>query len=211
MLTLLDPDIQHYAHEHTTPSGALFDELRKVTLADTELPQMQVGRIEGQLLTLLARLAQAKNAVEIGTFTGYSSLHIAMGLSDDGTLITCDIDEDTTAIARKFWAQSPAGKKIQLRLGPALDTLKTINGPLDLAFIDADKENYTNYWEALVPKMRPGGVIIADNVLWSGKVLNPQESSDKAIVEFNTHVANDSRVEQVMLSVRDGITLARVL
>jgi len=211
MLTLLDPAIEHYAHEHSTPSGALFDELRKVTLAETELPQMQVGRIEGQLLTLITRLTRATLAVEIGTFTGYSSLHIAMGLEPDGRLITCDIDDETTKIARRFWAQSPVGDKIKLELGPALDTLAGISGPIDLAFIDADKENYTNYWDILVPKMRKGGVIIADNVLWSGKVLDPQETSDKAIVEFNDHVANDPRVDQVMLSVRDGITLARII
>ena len=211
MLTLLDPAIEQYAHEHSTPSGELFDELRKVTLADTELPQMQVGRIEGRLLTLIARLTGTKRAVEIGTFTGYSSLHIAMGLEDNGTLITCDIDEETTAIARRFWAQSPVGDKIHLKIGPALQTLRDLNGPIDFAFIDADKENYTNYWEALVPLMRSGGVIIADNVLWSGKVLAPQEESDKAIVEFNHHVKNDSRVEQVMLTVRDGITIARVI
>ena len=210
MLSLLDPQIEAYAYDHTTPSGALFDELRQVTLAETELPQMQVGRIEGQLLTLLVRLTRAKVAVEVGTFTGYSSLHIAEGLQDDGVLITCDIDEETTAIAKRFWSQSPVGSRIELRIAPAAQTLDTLDHRIDFAFIDADKENYITYWDLLVPRMRPGGLIVADNVLWSGKVLAPVEESDRAINAFNAHVRQDTRVEQVMLTVRDGITLARV-
>lgn len=210
MLTLLDKNIEAYAYEHTTPSGELFDDLREVTLAETDMPQMQVGRIEGQLLTLLTRLCRATFAVEIGTFTGYSSLHIAQGLRDGGKLITCDIDAHATSIARRFWSRSSAGERIELRLAPAVDTLATIGQSIDLAFIDADKENYITYWDLLVPKMTKGGLIIADNVLWSGKVLKPQEASDQAIVDFNAHVRADVRVEHVMLTVRDGIMLSRV-
>ena len=172
---------------------------------------MQVGPIEGRLLMLLVKLCSAKRAVEIGTFTGYSSLNIAEGLPDDGTLIACDIDPVATAVAQRYWDESPWGHKIELRVGAALDTLSAIEGPIDFAFIDADKENYVAYWDALLPKMRSGGLIVADNVLWSGRVLEPEDETDFAIVAFNAHVAADARVEQVMLSVRDGVTIARKL
>jgi caffeoyl-CoA O-methyltransferase len=134
---------------------------------------------------------------------------MAMGLPDDGRVITCDIDPDVTRIAREFWARSPHGHKIELRMGAALDTIRALDGPIDLAFIDADKSNYIKYWDAVVTKVRPGGLILADNVLWSAKVLRPKEPNDYAIVAFNRHVRQDDRVELVMLTVRDGITLAR--
>ena len=151
----------------------------------------------------------AKRAVEIGTFTGYSALSIAEGLPDDGRLTCCDVSEEWTAIARRYWALAPWGHKIELRLAPALETLGQLEGPIDFAFVDADKSNYVNYWEALLPKMCAGGLIVADNVLWSGTVLAPDTESARAIAEFNRYVAADDRVEQVMLTVRDGITIAR--
>ena len=209
MLSLVDDAIEAYAAAHSAPVSALHERLRAETLAGTTLPQMQVGPVEGRLLMLLARIAGARRAVEVGTFTGCSALHIAEGLADDGHLITCDIDPVNTAIARRFWAESPYGHKIELRLGPALDTLAAIEGPIDFAFIDADKPGYIAYWEALVPKLRPGGVLVADNVLWSGKVLDPQDDSTRAIVAFNDHVDADVRMDHVMLTVRDGVTIAR--
>ena len=209
MFDIVSPQIENYCIDRTTAVPALYERLRDETIRDTDLPQMQVGPLEGRLLMLLARLTNAKLAVEIGTFTGYSSLNIAEGMADDGKLIACDKSDEWTSIARRYWAEAPWGHKIELRLGDALETVKAIDGPIDLVFIDADKVNYINYWEALVPKVRPGGLIVADNVLWSGRVLAPQSESDKALVAFSDHVVADDRVEQVMLTVRDGVTVAR--
>jgi caffeoyl-CoA O-methyltransferase len=169
---------------------------------------MMVGATEGRLLTILARLCNTRLAVEIGTFTGYSALCIAEGIADDGKLVTCDIDPDAVAIAQRYFAESLYGHKIELKLGPALESLDTLEPLIDFAFIDGDKENYPAYWEKLVPMMRTGGLIVVDNVLWSGKALNPVEPSDWGISELNARVVKDERVEAVMLSVRDGITVA---
>ncbi len=169
---------------------------------------MQVGHLEGSFLYLLAKLARAKRILEIGTFTGYSALAMAEALPPGGRLITCDIDSVATGIARRFWKKSPHGKKIELRLGPALATLPRIKGPFDLVFIDADKENYQRYWNLCVPKVRRGGLLVADNVLWSGRVLRPTDRITRAIAAFSRFVDSDRRVESVMLPVRDGITLA---
>lgn len=209
---LVDKALEDYAVGATTPASPLHQRLALETWDSMDCPQMQVGAIEGRLLTLLVRLCGARRAVEIGTFTGYSSLHIAEGLGTDGRLITCDIDPVATSVARRHWDQSPWGERIELRLGAALDTLAALDGPIDFAFIDADKPNYIAYWEALLPKMPSGGVLVADNVLWSGRVLDPPEEhseSTAGIVAFNAHVAADERVEQVLLTVRDGVTIAR--
>jgi caffeoyl-CoA O-methyltransferase len=207
-LTLVPPEIEQYAQAHTEPPGPLFEELRETTYARMASPHMQVGRLEGTFLRLLVKLARARRVVEVGTFTGYSALMMAEGLPEDGELITCDINPEAAEVARGFFARSPHGKKIQLRLGPALETLKTLAGPIDLAFIDADKGNYSAYYDALVPLLRPGGLLVADNTLWSGRVLNPQQPDDNAIVAFNAKVAGDARVEKVRLTVRDGMMLA---
>ena len=207
-ITLVPKVLEEYALNHSTPESVLFRELAKETYAKTRAPQMQVGPLEGGLLRLLARLLHAKRILEIGTFTGYSALCLAEGMAEEGQLTTCDVDPVATGIAQKYWDKSPHGKKITLKLKPALETLKTLEGPLDLVFIDADKENYIHYWEASLPKVRAGGLLVADNVLWSGRVLNPQDASDFGIVQFNEHVKNDRRVEVVMCTLRDGITLA---
>lgn len=209
MLSLVDDALEAYATAHTTPGTAVHEHLREATLSQTDLPQMQVGPVEGRFLTILTRLCRAQLAVEVGTFTGYSGLHIAEGLADGGRLITCDIDPHATSIAQDHWAQSPWGDRIELRLGPAIETLATLDEPVDLAFIDADKGGYIAYWDALVPKMRTGGLIVVDNVLWSGTVLDPVEPSARAIAAFNEHAAADARMEQVLLTVRDGITVAQ--
>ena len=207
-LTLVPEKIEAYAARHSAPESALFRALARETFRKAKYPQMQVGHLEGQALAMLVRLTRSKRVLEIGTFTGYSSLAMAEALPPGGTLTTLDIDPETTAIARKYWAKSPAGRKITLKIGPALETLKTIRGPLDLVFIDADKHNYVNYWNACVPKVRARGLIVVDNVLWSGRVLNPKDEMDSAIVRCNRHIARDKRVIPVMLSVRDGMTLA---
>lgn len=169
---------------------------------------MQVGHLEGSFLRLLLRIAKARRVLEVGTFTGYSALAMAEGLPPGGRLITCDIDPVVTQIARKTWAKSPHGKKIELRLGHALKTLRKLRGTFDAVFIDADKENYIRYWELCVPKVRRGGILLVDNVLWSGRVLRPKDETDRAIVAFNRYVVSDRRVEAVMLTLRDGVTLA---
>lgn len=207
-LTLVPEAIEEYARAHTEPVSPLFEELRKETYAKMELPQMQVGPIEGTFLRLLVRLIGAKRVLEIGMFTGYSALMMAEGLPQGGELITCEINPKAEEVARRYFAKSPHGKKIKIRMGPALQTIESLAGPLDLAFIDADKENYARYLDAVVPLLRSGGLIVVDNVLWSGRVLKPKDQIDRAIVEFNDRVAKDSRVEKVMLTVRDGITLA---
>ena len=209
MLTLVPEVIEEYALQQTTPVPKLFEELREVTYASMEVPQMQVGALEGTLLQLLVRLSSARRGVEVGMFTGYSTLMMAGGLPDDGELITCEIDPAAEAVARGFFARSPHGKKIDVRMGPALETLAGIDGPIDFAFIDADKGNYSRYYDRLVPLLRAGGWIAADNTLWSGAVLDdpPEDDDTRALVQFSRHVVEDPRVDQVLLTIRDGITL----
>jgi len=205
---IVNPALEAYASRHSSPEPELFRKLARATQAKTALPQMQVGHLEGSFLRLLMRLVRAKRVLEIGTFTGYSALAMAEGLSPGGRLITCDIDPDTTQIAKAYWSQSPHGRKIELRLGPAAETIQRLRGLFDAVFIDADKDNYVRYWQLCVPKVRRGGILLADNVLWGGRVLDPKDRSDHAIVAFNRHVAADQRVEAVMLPLRDGLTLA---
>lgn len=208
MLTLVAEALEQYAAEHAAEESPLFQELVKETYATQEAPQMQVGRLEGAVLRLLVRLVGARRVLELGTFTGYSALAMAEGLPEGGELITCDEDPEATAVARRFWARSPHGKKITLKLGKALDTLKTLTGPFDAVFIDADKANYGNYWDACLPLVRPGGLLMADNVLWNGKVVAPDDSMARTIVAFNAKVKADTRVESVILTIRDGLTIA---
>jgi caffeoyl-CoA O-methyltransferase len=202
--------IDAYAASHTTPLPPLLEELQQVTRTRMgQRARMLSGQVEGTLLQLLVSLMGARRVLELGTFTGFSALMMAATLPDDGQLITCDIDPAATAIAREFWAQSPHGRKIELRLGPALDTIKTLEGPFDLIFIDADKPNYLAYYEAVLPLLAPNGVIVVDNVLRGGHVLDPHEPADFATIEFNEHIQRDSRVVHVTLTVRDGIMLIR--
>ncbi len=211
-MTLLPQPLADYVHEHTTPEPEIFARLRAQTYAELSSPQMQVGRVEGTFLKLMVQLTGARRVLEVGTFSGYSALAMASGLPEDGKLITCDIDPVATAVARRYWDESPWGHKIELRLGDARDTLRELANQgerFDLVFIDADKDGYIDYFELALPMLPTGGVLLADNTLWSGKVLEPKEASDHAIVRFNAHVKADPRVEQVLLSVRDGIMMAR--
>jgi caffeoyl-CoA O-methyltransferase len=208
MILFVPEAIQAYADAHSAPEPALLAELARETRETQRDPQMMIGHGQGTLLALFVRLLRARRVLEIGTFTGYSALAMAAALPADGELITCDVDEKATTVARRFWDRSEHGRKIKLRLAPALDTIATLEGPIDLVFIDADKPGYIHYWEATLPLVRPGGAVVADNVLWSGRVLDPKERDDHAIVAFNRHVQQDARVDHVMLPIRDGITLA---
>ncbi len=213
MLPILPPALEDYCAAHSSAPSPLLDELERHTRAHCALSQMLVGPLEGALLKLLVKLTGTRRVLEIGLFTGYSALAMAEALPEDGALTSCDIDAANAAIAQSFFDRSPHGRKITIRLGAARDTLKTFPPELtfDLVFLDADKENYLNYYEAVLPRLKTGGLIVADNVLWSGKVLNPSEKTDEAIVAFNTHVRADPRVEKVMLGVRDGVLLIRKL
>jgi caffeoyl-CoA O-methyltransferase len=207
---IVEPQIEEYAEEHTSPDGDLFERLAEETRAKTTAPQMMVGRIEGQFLATLVRLRGARRILELGTFTGYSSISMASALPPDGSIITCDVDPEATAIARRYMDESGYGDRIEIRLGPAIETIESLDGPFDLVFIDADKPSYKAYYEAVLPLLAENGLVIADNVLWSGRVVEDDgEESTLAIKDFNEHVRNDPRVASVMLTVRDGMTLIR--
>lgn len=213
-MNLVKEGIEDYCRAHTAALPELYERLKQETYAEAHLPQMQVGQLEGRFLKLFAQLTGARLAVEVGTFTGYSALSIAEGMVPGGALHTFDIDPVATAVARRYWAEAPwARDAVTLHLGDARAELAAFvasSGPVDLAFIDADKAGYITYWDTLVPAMRPGGVIIVDNVLWSGNVLAPRPGTDDGhIVAFNKHAAADARMEGVMLTVRDGMFVAR--
>jgi caffeoyl-CoA O-methyltransferase len=208
MAFIVNEPVEEYAAEHTTALLDLFGRLEEETREKTTAPQMMVGRIEGGFLATLVRLSGAKRILELGTFTGYSSISMATALPDDGRIITCDVDPEATAIARRYMDESGHGEKIEIRLGPALETIATVEGPFDLVFIDADKPNYEAYYEAVLPLLSDNGLVIADNVLWSGRVIEEGgDESTQAIKDFNEHVRNDDRVTATMLTVRDGMTL----
>jgi caffeoyl-CoA O-methyltransferase len=215
MADIVDPRIEEYAVAHSSPEPAHFADLAAETRTSTSAPNMMVGTLEGRFLSFLVTMLRPQLVLEIGTFTGYSALSMAEALPPGGRIVTCDISDDHVAIARRHIDASPHRDQIDIRVGPAIDTLKDLDGPFDLAFIDADKTGYLDYYEAIVPKLAPGGVIAVDNVLWSGRVLDdapPDESdeSTRALREFNDHVVADQRVECVMLPLRDGVTLVRL-
>ena len=208
---IVSESIEAYAREHSSAETDVLRELAAETRATMEWSGMMVGPLEGGLLRTLVRVSGARRVLEIGTFTGYSALWLAAGLPPDGQVITLDNDASSTELARRYWAKSAHGDKINLELGDALDTLPNIPGPLDLVFIDADKKNYVAYWDLCVPLVRSGGLIVVDNVLWSGKALDPQDDTSGHINRFNAHALADTRVERVMLTVRDGMTVATKL
>ena len=209
MAFIVDPKIEEYAEAHTTPDGELFERLAQETRAKTTAPQMMVGRIEGRFLATLVRLSGAKRILELGTFTGYSSISMALALPSGGRVITCDVNEETTAIARRYAEEAGVAERIDFRLGPGLETIALLDGPFDLVFVDADKENYVSYYEATLPLLAPGGLLVVDNTLWSGRVADPEddEETTRAIRELNDRVRDDPRVENVLLTVRDGMNL----
>jgi predicted O-methyltransferase YrrM len=210
-IDIADPRVEQYAVEHTSGEPAFFAELAERTRAETEAPEMMVGTLEGRFLAALVAMARPQLVVELGTFTGYSALSMAGSLPPGGRIITCDISEKHVAMARRNFAASPYADLIEIKVGAALESIATIDGPIDMVFIDADKVSYLAYYEALLPKLAPDGVILVDNVLWSGRLLDETDDSapTTALRAFNDHVGADGRVEVVMLTVRDGVSLIR--
>ena len=210
---LVTAELHEYAVAHGSPPDEVQRSLIDATAALGGLSSMQVSPDQGAFMTILTKIVGVRFAVEVGTFTGYSSLCIARGLADGGRLLCCDISEEWTAIARDHWAMAGLVDRIDLQIGPALDTLRALpaDPPIDLAFIDADKPAYIDYYEEIVPRMRPGGVLLLDNVLWSGQVVDPDNDDQNtvAIRAVNDHVAADDRVEAVVLPIADGLTIAR--
>jgi len=202
--------IEGYVSDHCTPLPPLLAEL--IAYTEEKMPErarMLSGQVEGTFLQTLAASLEARRILEIGTFTGFSALMMAAALPPDGELITCEVDPGCAAVAQSFFDRSPHGGKIKIRLGAALETLKSLRGPFDLAFIDADKESYIPYYEASLPLLSPRGLIAADNALRGGRVLDPKEDGDRAIAAFNAHVQRDDRVVNVIVTIRDGVMLAR--
>lgn len=211
MKELVPVEIEAYAQAHSMPESDLCRALREETTKRMELPQMMVGPLEGAFLKVMTQIVGAKRILEIGMFTGYSALCFAEALPEGGTVLTCEIDDESATLARDYFARSPHGKKIEIRMGPALDTMRSLTGPFDLIFIDADKTNYVNYYRRALDLMSPNGVILVDNVLWDGEVLRqpPPDERTAAIQELNRIVAADSRVTAVLLTIRDGVLMIR--
>ena len=209
----LTDEIYQYLVRHGHNSDPVLAELARETEALGPIAMMQIAPEQGTLLSILARAMGARSAIEIGTFTGYSAICIARGLTPDGKLLCCDVNEEWTSIARRFWATAGVADRIELRLAPATETLRSLPATrgFDLAFIDADKVSYRDYYEALLPRMRPNGLIIFDNVLWSGHVLDTDSPSEdtRALQALNDFIARDARVQAVMISVSDGLTIVR--
>ncbi|MBI4002320.1 MAG: class I SAM-dependent methyltransferase [Nitrospira defluvii] len=207
MADLVQPKIDAYAAAHSLPESPVRRALREETERTMEFARMLVGPLEGAFLHMMTRLVQATRVLEIGMFTGYSALCFAEALPEQGRVITCDVDEESAAVARRFFAQSPHGSKIEIRMGPALETMAGLKGPFDLIFIDADKLNYLHYYRRALELLSPRGVILIDNVLWDGEVLRdpPPDDRTAAIQELNRVVTADPRVAAVLATIRDGI------
>ena len=208
---IVPDEIDAYAEAHTTPPSELLAELAAETRETMSSAQMLTGTVEGRFLEQLVFGLQAKRVLELGTFTGYSSLSMAMGLPEGGHIDTCEVSEEHAEVARRYHARSPYGDRITIHMGPALETIERLGGAWDFAFVDADKENYGNYYEALVPRLAPAGLMAIDNTLWSGRVLDGDDETEttRSIRELNDRIASDDRVVAVQLTVRDGVTLVR--
>jgi len=211
MNRLVSADIEAYAQAHSMAESDLCRALREETRQRMEAPQMIVGPLEGAFLKMMAQLVQAANVLEIGMFTGYSALCFAEALPANGRVLTCEVDEEAAALARRYFARSPIGKKIEIRMGPALDTMRHLTGPFDLIFIDADKLNYVNYYRRSLDLLSPQGVMLIDNVLWDGDVLKQPAPDEKTAViqELNRVVATDPSVTAVLVTIRDGVLVIR--
>ena len=209
MSFIVDEQIEEYAKQHSTPPDPLLAELAEETYATMSAPQMLTGPIEGRFLELLVHGSGATRILEIGTFTGYAALSMAAALPDGGRIDTLDIEPKHAEVAQRYFDRSPHGSKITLHLGPAIETIGKLEGEFDLVFIDADKENYDRYYEAVLPRLSERGLIAIDNTLWSGKVLDPPDESSRAIAALNDKLAADDRIVAVQLSIRDGVTLIR--
>ena len=210
---LVTPELHEYAVAHGTPPDDVQRSLIETTAALGRISGMQISPDQGAFMTILTKIVGVRFAVEVGTFTGYSSICIARGLAEGGRLLCCDVSEEWTAIAREHWDRAGVADRIDLRIGPAIDTLRGLpdDQTIDLAFIDADKPGYVDYYEEVVPRLRAGGVVLLDNVLWSGRVVDSSDTDENlvAIRAVNDRVAGDDRVEAVVLPIADGLTIAR--
>jgi caffeoyl-CoA O-methyltransferase len=202
---IVDPRIEQYVEQATSPHEELLAELSEETVRELGFEQMLTGPVAGRFLELLVWFGRPQRVLEIGTFAGHSALAMAAALPEGGRIDTCELDPERAAFAQRYFDRSPFGSRITLHIGPALETIDRLEGDFDLVFIDAEKEGYVGYYEAVLPRLSPRGLIVADNTLWSGGVLD----GEGPIVAFNDHVAADPRSVQVLLSVRDGMTLIR--
>jgi caffeoyl-CoA O-methyltransferase len=209
MTPLFTETLDAYVDAHATPLEPLLQENYEATYASLSTPQMIAGPVLGQLLRFLVAMLAPRLVLEIGTFSGYSALAMAGGLPPDGRIVTCELSPERAEFARGYFDRSPWGDRIDLRVGPALDTVTALDGLFDFVFIDADKEGYRGYYDAVVPKLSPRGVIAVDNTLRGGDVAEPVDDGDRGMAAFNAHVQADERTENVTLSVRDGVTLIR--
>jgi caffeoyl-CoA O-methyltransferase len=210
----LSQDLEDYIEQHSANEPELLAQLNKETYQKILLPRMLSGHFQGRVLSMLSKLIRPVNILEIGTYTGYSALCLCEGMQENGQLHTIDIKEELVDFQRKYFDKSPWGKQIVQHLGKATAIIPSLDLKFDLVFIDADKENYINYFNLIVSKMNKGGVILSDNVLWSGKVIEPLEEGDlstKILVAYNLLLKNDPRVETVLLPIRDGLTVSRIL
>lgn len=210
----ISQELEEYIEQHSQGEPALLAALNKETYQKVLLPRMLSGHFQGRVLSMLSKLVRPLNILEIGTYTGYSALCLCEGMRDDGVLHTIDIKEELVDFQRKYFDKSAWGNRIVQHLGEATEIIPDLDLMFDLVFIDADKENYINYFEMILPKMNRGGIILSDNVLWSGKVLEPLQADDistKILMEYNNLLKNDPRVESVLLPIRDGLTVSRVL
>ena len=206
---MIDPAIAEYAEQHTQPESALLQELKAYTYANMDYPEKLSGLTTARLLKLLVQISNAKRILEVGMFTGYATLSMAEALPDDGNIITCETNPRAIEVAKSFFARSAHGHKIDIHFMHAAELIPTLSGEFDLIFIDADKRSYLNYYELCLPKLIPGGLMIIDNVLWSGHVLAPRDAKDQVVVDLNSHILQDTRVENVVLTARDGIQVIR--
>jgi len=206
-MSFLSEELEKYIADHSEKTGLNEKSLRKETLELGSLSGMMSGDSVGNFLKLIIKINNCKNILEIGTFTGYSALMMATALPEDGKLVTCDVNKKTSEIAKKHWKKSSHGSKIELHLGPAIETIDKLKGNFDLIFIDADKNNYSNYFEICKNRLSKNGIIIADNVLWSGKVLNPQDDQAKSIDSFNKLINSDNDFWNTIVPIRDGLMI----
>jgi len=208
---ITDPRIEEYARAHSSPEPEFLTQVMRNTREFSARSGMLTGHLEGRFLKMLVAISGARRILEIGTFTGYSALSMAEALPSDGQIITCEISEEHAAVARRHIADSPYADRIDVRVGPALDTIASLDGAFDMVFIDADKPAYGAYYEAVLPRLSERGFICIDNVLWSGRVLEPddRDQSTAALRELNEAIAHDERVEAVIVPIRDGVTIVR--
>lgn len=208
---ITSPEVKTYCERHTSPEAQILNELNRETHVNILNPRMLTGHVMGSFLRMVSEMIKPRRILEIGTYTGYSAICLASGLSDDGLLYTIEINRELEDVINRYIEKSGLVKKIIPHFGDACDIIPLLNEKFDLVFIDADKEQYPEYYQIVIEKVQPGGFILVDNALWDGKVLNPEDSETKTIAEFNQFIQNDDRVDNVLLSVRDGVMMIRKL